>query len=190
MTQRLDGLNSQPNAPPVSPMNGLRCDQVGQASCTHGPLARLRASCLGVIGRPQRPQHCPAARAELPSQPTGARLVEPNPTGSEPVTGNPKPPGQKCSRCAWTTRSPIGDWSRQYARKPGPSRPTRRMSPRPPRRSSGSQLPRSWRLRSVIVILPAQAGTLQTWWTQDRCAVNQALPADSNEGDYDISPVP
>jgi hypothetical protein len=162
-------------------MSSLRCDQVGQASCTHVPQARLRASCLAVTGRPQRPQHCPAARAELSSQPTGPRSAGPSPTGSEPVTGSPRPPGQKCCRCAWTTRSPIGARSRRSARKPGPARLTRRMSPRPPRHSSGSQPPRSWRLRSVTVILPAEAGTLQTWWTQHRRTVNQALPADFNE---------
>jgi hypothetical protein len=145
----------------------------GQASCTHVPHARLRASCAGVIGRPQWSQHCPAARAELPSQPAGARPARPSPAGSEPVTGNPKPPGQKCRRCAWTTRSPIGERSRRPERKPGPARLTRRMTPRPPRHSSGCQPPRSWRLRSVTVILPAEAGTPYTWWTQDRQTVNQ-----------------
>jgi hypothetical protein len=41
--------------------------QFGQTSCTQVPLTRLRASCRGVIGRPHRPQRCPAPRAALSS---------------------------------------------------------------------------------------------------------------------------
>jgi hypothetical protein len=118
---------------------------LGQASWTQVPQTCLRASCRGVIGRPQRPQRCPAARAALPSHPAGSAPTQLSPIGPEPVTGNPKPPGQKCSRCAWRTRSPTGTRSR---RCPDAFRPAR-----PALRTTGSPWPPPRRSRSAILIL-------------------------------------
>jgi hypothetical protein len=92
--------------------------QAGQFSCTHVPLRRLRASCRGAIGCPQRPHRSPTARAALPSNPAGEVSSRPSPIGRELVTGKPMPPGQKCSRCAARTRSPI--CIRSSARRVGP----------------------------------------------------------------------
>jgi hypothetical protein len=118
---------------------------LGQASWTQVPQTCLRASCRGVIGRPQRPQRCPAARAALPSHPAGSAPTQLSPIGPEPVTGSPKPPGQKCSRCAWRTRSPTGTRSRPC--------PDAFLPARPALRTTGSPRPPPWRSRSAILIL-------------------------------------
>jgi hypothetical protein len=118
---------------------------LGQASWTQVPQTCLRASCRGVTGRPQRPQRCPAACAALLSHPAGSVPTQLSPIGPEPVTGNPKPPGQKCSRCAWRTRSPTGTRSR---RCPDAFRPAR-----PALRTTGSPWPPPRRSRSAILIL-------------------------------------
>ena len=117
---------------------------MGQASWTQVPQTRLRASCRGVTGRPQRPQRCPAARAALPTHPAGSAPTQLSPIGPEPVTGNPKPPGQKCSRCAWRTRSPTGTRS--------PPCPDAFRPARPALRTTGSPRPPPWRSRSATLI--------------------------------------
>jgi hypothetical protein len=117
-----DGLGLGGPAPTDSNHKDEQDRQLGQASWTQVPQARLRASCRGVTGWPHRPQRCPAARAALASHPAGSAATQLSPIGPEPVTGNPAPPGQKCSRCAWRTRSPIGTRSPPYSRAFRPAR--------------------------------------------------------------------
>ena len=120
--------------------------QLGQASWTQVPQARLRASCRGITGWPHRPQRCPAARAALASHPAGSVATKLSPIGPEPVTGNPAPPGQKCSRCTWRTRSPIDTRSPPCPRAFRPARSSL-SSPghpgRPPGRSRSATVIRS-----------------------------------------------
>ena len=96
----------------------LTRQDAGQFSCTHVPLTRLRASCPGAMGRPQRPHRWPTGRAALPSRCAAAASSRPSPTGREVVTGRPAPPGQKCSRCASRTRSSICPRSSRRATSP------------------------------------------------------------------------
>ena len=138
---------------------------MGQASWTQVPQTCLRASCRGVTGRPQRPQRSPAARAALPSHPAGSAPTQLSPIGPEPVTGNPRPPGQKCSRCAWRTRSPTGTRSRPCPDAFRPARPALRTTGSPwppPRRSRSAILILSSPVRRVALLTAGPAATLPT----------------------------
>jgi hypothetical protein len=79
----------------------------GQFSCTQFLLTRLRASCPGVIDRPQRSHRLPAARVPTASSTGSGGFCPLSPAGRRVVTGSPRPPGQKWSRCAASTRAPM-----------------------------------------------------------------------------------
>jgi hypothetical protein len=175
----ISGISRRSCAATASPEANVARRQLGQASWTQVPHALLRTSCRGVTGWPQRPQRCPAARAALASHPAGSASTQLSPIGPEPVTGNPAPPGQKCSRCACRTRSPIGTRSPPYSgafRRARSSPPTPGNPGRPPWRSRSASVIRSslrmWACPSPQVLqVPYRQDR-----TPDRCAVHQALP--------------